>query len=125
MKTRRITLRQLQIFAPVGQFGSTNVAARTVALSQSATGAALNQLERVLGMKLFDRVGKGLRLNENGRMLMQQALGVLDAAESIENWAIDDSVRSGALKIGASTTIGNYLLPRILAHHRRRLPDAL
>jgi len=125
MKACRITLRQLQIFAAVGRAGSTNAAARAVALSQSATSAALNQLERVFGLKLFDRVGKGLQLNENGRMLMPEALAVLDGASGLERWAVDDQVRTGALRIGASTTIGNYLLPSILARHRNRLPHAL
>ena len=56
----RLTLRQLLIFAAVAESGSTTAASQRVSLSQSATSAALNELERVLGARLFDRVGKRL-----------------------------------------------------------------
>ena len=62
----RITLRQLQIFLAVAQSGSTTAAAGLVALSQSAASAALNELESLLGVQLFDRVGKRLVLNDSG-----------------------------------------------------------
>ena len=55
-----------------------------VHLSQSATSAALNELERTLSARLFDRVGKRLILNDSGRDLLSMALAVLDGAESIE-----------------------------------------
>lgn len=53
----RVTFRQLQIFIAVADRGSTTAAAGDLALSQSATSAALNELESVLGTRLFDRVG--------------------------------------------------------------------
>ena len=69
----RITLRQLGIFTAVADAGSTTAAADRVALSQSATSAALNELEAVLGARLFDRVGTRLVLNDTGRGLLSQA----------------------------------------------------
>src|SRR5215468_12612050 len=106
----RLTLRQLQIFGAVAESGSTSAAAETLALSQSATSAAVNELERLLELKLFDRVGKRLLLNDNGRALLPRGLNVLDGARSIELWARDRSSQVGILRVGASTTIGNYLL---------------
>jgi len=110
----RISLRQLQIFTAVAESGSTAAAADVVALSQSAASAGLNELESMLKNKLFDRVGKRLILNDNGRMLLPQARQMLDAAASIER---QFNVHEGptGLRIGASTTIGIYLLPSILA----------
>ncbi len=117
----RITLRQLQIFRLVAETGTTASAAESLALSQSATSAAINELERLLELQVFDRIGKRLQLNDNGRALLPTAHAVLDAAQSIERWALDRESQIGTLRIGASTTIGNYLLPGILAGFRERL----
>ena len=125
----RITLRQLAIFAAVADAGSTAAAAGRVALSQSATSAALNELEAVLGARLFDRVGTRLVLNDTGRGLLPQARAVLDGAAGIErDFGIAVGARDAAapslLRVGASTTIGNYLLPTLIADWRRARPDA-
>jgi len=120
----RLTLRQLQIFRVVAESGSTAAAAAAISLSQSATSAAINELERTLELQLFDRIGKRLQLNDNGRTLLPQALALLDAAGWIERWALDRESHIGTLRIGASTTIGNYLLPAILAGFRSSLSAA-
>lgn len=114
----RITLRQLQIFLAVAQSGSTTAAAGLVALSQSAASAALNELESLLGVQLFDRVGKRLVLNDSGRQLLPQARHMLDAAQTIERQFSDPAAGSD-LHLGASTTIGSYLLPAMIAAYRR------
>lgn len=123
MSALRLTFRQLQIFRVVAESGSTVAAAAAISLSQSATSAALNELERLLELQLFDRVGKRLQLNDNGRALLPQALALLDGAGWIERWALDHESQIGTLRIGASTTIGNYLLPSILAGFRGTLPE--
>jgi DNA-binding transcriptional LysR family regulator len=124
----RITLRQLAIFTAVADAGSTASAAQRIALSQSATSAALNELEAVLGARLFDRVGTRLVLNDTGRGLLPQARAVLDGAAGIEReFGLGGAGEGGApslLRIGASTTIGNYLLPTLIAAWRRARPDA-
>jgi DNA-binding transcriptional LysR family regulator len=118
MSNLHLTLRQLQIFAAVADSGSTSSAAEKIQLSQSATSAGLIELERMLGLKLFDRAGKKLLLNDNGRGLLPRALSVLDGAGQIERWAQSGADQIGLLQIGASTTIGNYLLPKLLASFR-------
>jgi DNA-binding transcriptional LysR family regulator len=115
MNVLRLTLRQLQIFVAVARTGSTTAASQAIALSQSATSSAINELERLLSLDLFDRVGKRLVLNDNGRALLPQALAMLDGAASIENMSHDGSAQAQSLRVGASTTIGNYVLPRLLA----------
>jgi DNA-binding transcriptional LysR family regulator len=111
----RLSLRQLQIFFAVARTGSTTAAAELVALSQSATSAALNELESVLDARLFDRVGKRLILNDNGRLLLPQAQRMLDTAAAIEQQFAYVDQAGASLHLGASTTIGNYLLPALLA----------
>jgi DNA-binding transcriptional LysR family regulator len=115
------TRRQPQICAAAARPGSTTAAARDIALSQSATSAALNELEALLGGRLFSRVGRRLVLNEHGRSMLPQARGVLDAAQGIES-RFGSAGRDSApqLRIAASTTIGNYLLPRLIAAYRRK-----
>ncbi|HMN22169.1 MAG TPA: LysR family transcriptional regulator [Ottowia sp.] len=110
----RLTLRQLQVFAAVARGGSTSAAGAAIGLSQSATSAALKELERMLGIPLFDRTGKRLLLNADGRALLPRAQALLDGAAEIERQARGVGAALAALRVGASTTIGNYLLPRLL-----------
>src|SRR5258708_35703713 len=115
----RIALRQLQIFRAVAISGSTTAAADSVALAQSATSGALNELERALGTRLFDRVGKRLILNDSGRGLLPMALAVLDGAKNIEAAQISGAYAGKAdLQLFASTTLGHYVLSRVLARIR-------
>lgn len=124
----RLTLRQLHIFTAVADTGSTTAGGLHVALSQSATSGALNELEALLGARLFDRVGKRLVLNDTGRALLPQARALLDGAQGIENqFGIANTAESSRgiathLRVGASTTIGNYLLPALMASHLRASP---
>lgn len=118
----RLSLRQLQIFAAVAETGSTTAAGLQVALSQSATSGALNELEALLGARLFDRVGKRLVLNDTGRALLPQARALLDGAQGIEDQFGAGQGIATQLRVGASTTIGNYLLPALVASYMNATP---
>jgi DNA-binding transcriptional LysR family regulator len=120
----RISLRQLQIFCAVAQTGSTSAAADAIALSQSATSAALNELEVALATKLFDRVGRRLLLNDSGKLLLPKARQVLDGVDQIEqHFRGEAGGFKSTLTVGASSTIGNYVLPHYLAEFRRVSPE--
>ncbi|MGK3128952.1 DNA-binding transcriptional regulator YeiE [Pantoea sp. C8B4] len=114
-----ITLRQIEVFTEVLKSGSTTQASQVLALSQSAVSAALADLENQLGVQLFDRVGKRLALNEHGRLLYPRAVGLLEQAGEIEQLFKEDN---GAIRLFASSTIGNYLLPGMIAAYRRDFP---
>lgn len=128
----RLTLRQLQIFVAIAEAGSTSAASDVIALSQSATSAALSELEKLLRLRLFDRVGKRLLINDAGRALLPRARSVLDVASGIErDFGVDSASPSGSgmlpptnLRLAASTTIGNYLLPMLVARFRQTSPHA-
>lgn len=124
----RLTLRQLLIFTAVADAGSTTAASELVSLSQSATSSALNELESLLGAQLFDRIGKRLRLNDNGRALLPQARALLDDAQEIESQfglgsaGVSNAPPATRLRVGASTTIGNYVLPALVAGYLKAWP---
>ena len=120
MTPLHLSLRQLQVFAAVAQGGSTAAAGTAIGLSQSATSAALNELERALDAPLFDRSGRRLLLNASGRALLPRALARLDGAAGLPRAARGEEDQPGALRIGASTTIGNYVLPRWLGRQWKR-----
>lgn len=126
----RLTLRQLLIFTAIADAGSTTAAGLRLALSQSAASGALNELENLLGAQLFDRVGKRLLLNDNGRSLLPQVRALLDSAQDIEDQfgvgggAAGHDAMATRLRIGASTTIGNYLLPQLVARYLKKWPAA-
>lgn len=116
----KISLRQLQIFIAICKSGSTSAAAELVSLSQSATSASLNELESLLNVQLFDRIGKKLVLNENGRQILPQAMQAMDIGQSIEDqFNFNGQHQKTTLHIGASTTIGNYLLPPLLSQYSK------
>lgn len=114
-----ITLRQLEVFLAVASTQSTTKGADKIALSQSAVSSALSELENQLNVQLFERIGKRLILNENARMLLPKAQALLEQAQELE---VLFQQGHGTLRIGASTTIGNYLLPQIIARYQQRYP---
>lgn len=111
-----LTLRQLDIFCAVARTGSTVAAGEELALSQSATSAALQQLETGLGVQLFERVGRHLVLNDAGRALLPQALELVEQARNVEQaFSPQGKGLAVCLRVAASTTIGTYALPPLLA----------
>lgn len=110
----RISLKQLAVFDAVARLGSVSKAAEDISLSQSATSMSLGELEGHLGAPLFHRLGKRLSLNDYGRWLQPKVHQLLMQAKEIEFSSKQGSLQ-GSLKIGASSTIGNYLVPSAIA----------
>lgn len=110
----RYSLREMQVFVAVARLGSVTRAADRLALSQSATSTALAELERASDCRLFDRIGKTLRLNTLGEQLLPKAVELLDRAQEIED-LMAGRAGLGPLRIGATLTIGNYLATLIVA----------
>lgn len=116
----RLTLRQLEVFAAIARGGTTRAAAEQVSRSQSAASNALSELEAVLGVQLFDRVGKKLMINENGRALLPKAAGIVEQA--IETEALFTTAHAAPLRLASSYTIGEYLLPGLIASWKNSHP---
>jgi DNA-binding transcriptional LysR family regulator len=118
-----ITLRQLEVFCAIARRGNVSRAAEDTAISQSAASMALAELERQLDEKLFDRFSKKLVLNDNGRALFPKAVDLLARAEEIQGLYHPGSQTVAALKAGASSTVGNYLMPGLLGACSRARPN--
>ncbi|WP_068634669.1 LysR family transcriptional regulator [Thauera butanivorans] len=119
----RFTLRQIQVFVAIASNDNVSRAAEVLSLSQSATSAALAELEGQFDQQLFDRHGRRLRLNEQGRLLLPRAVELLDRAEEMD--ALLRGERGlGSLRVGATLTIGNYLLPLIVSEFLQRHPES-
>jgi len=122
MKT---TLKQLQIFTSIAHNRNLSKAAKENFLSQSAASMSLAELERQLGKKLFDRIGRQLELNALGKSLLPKALDIIERAKEIEEICQQESSAvTGSLKVGASSTIGNYLIPKIVGDFVRQHPTS-
>lgn len=121
-----LSLRQLQIFSAVAETGTTTAAGEAIGLSQSAVSAALGELESLLGLAVFDRVGRRLVLNGHGRALLPEARALLAAVDDIERryGRAGEAAAPVRWRVGASTTIGNYLVPSRIADLRERNDQA-
>ncbi len=119
----RYTLRQLEVFVAVGRCESVSRAAKMLSLSQSAVSTALGGFERQFNGQFLDRVGKTLRLNELGRQLLPKAVELLDRAREIED-LLQGKSGLGAIEIGATLTIGNYLAALIVASFLQQHPES-
>ena len=119
----KFTLKQLEVFQAAAHFENISTAADSLALSQSAASGALQKLERTYGVQLFDRIGKKLQLNEQGKALRAKTQALLEQARALESeFARHDSL--GDLKIGATLTIGNYLAVSMVARFMREHPES-
>ena len=114
----RYTLRQLEVFLSVARFQSVSHAAKALSMSQSATSGSLADLERQFNVQLFDRVGKRLALNDLGRALRPQAEATLEQASELQ-LALQTHNQVGRLRLGATLTIGNYLVVPLMARFLR------
>jgi DNA-binding transcriptional LysR family regulator len=114
-----VTLEQLRIFVAVAEREHVTAAARDLNLTQSAVSNAVAALEERHGVRLFDRVGRGVMLNANGRSFLPEARAVLAGAKAAEMALADMSgLRRGRLAIFSSQTIASYWLPRrLVAFH--------
>ena len=118
-----MTLEQLRIFAAVADKQHVTQAARELNLTQSATSAAIAALEGRYGVKLFDRVGRGIVLTHTGRAFLTEARAVLSRARGAEQVLRDlAGLKTGKLVLAASQTVANYWLPTRLQAFQAAYP---
>lgn len=116
-------LTQLRTFQEVAKCGSLTGAGEKLCTSQPAISRQIASLEKELGLSLFSRHSRGVILTEAGRCLfgyVEKSLVLLENAEKA--LAELHNLESGTIAIGASTTIGNYLLPDWLTSFNKSNP---
>lgn len=118
-------LHQLKYFVAVAETGGFSKAARRCYIAQPSLSQQIKKLERELGQKLFERLGRTTVLTEAGRALLPRARVILKEAGDIKT-AIKEDVSSGAghLSVGLIPTIAPYILPGALKRFYESFPRA-
>lgn len=106
--------RRLHTFHVVAEEGTVTAAAKRLAVSQPAVSQQIQQLEEAVGTPLFIRESRGVRLTPAGQSLLAHARAI-DAALADAFSEVARHQASQSLRIGASTTVANHLLPALLA----------
>ncbi len=116
-----MNLQQLRTFRVVAQQRSYSRAAQLLYLSQPGVSLQVRALEQSIGMPLFERSGRQLRLTEAGVALLDYADRILSLVDESQQ-ALEElgNARRGIVRVAASTTAGIYIVPRALGgfHHQ-------
>ena len=119
-----LNFSQLAAFRAVADAGSVGRGAEKLLVSQPAVSKHVKQLERTLGITLFDRTPRGVRPTPAGALLADYARRIFSLADEAEQAVADlRGLRRGNLAIAASPTLGVYFLPELLVRFRRRFPQ--
>ena len=118
----KLTLRQMEIFLNVVASGHLTNVAKEMNLSQSAISMSIKELENILGRPVFDRINKKLVLNEVGRAFFKEIDPIYRKLTDIE-FEFKNSENKGIIRVGASTTIVDYLMPSIICKYMSAYPD--
>jgi DNA-binding transcriptional LysR family regulator len=119
-----MNLDQLETFLAVARTESFTKAGPVVHRTQSAVSRQIQELERSVGVPLFERLGKRVLLTDAGRTLFRDAPKLLQQAESLRELLRDIGEGiSGELRIGATISAANTFIPDVLARFRRRHPS--
>ncbi|MEU2876571.1 LysR family transcriptional regulator [Streptomyces sp. NPDC007070] len=117
-------LGALELLLAVARLGSLGGAARELGITQPAASSRIRSMERQLGLALVDRSPRGSRLTDAGALVTDWARRVVEAAEAFDagTQALRDR-RDSRLRVAASMTIAEYLLPGWLIALRGHRPD--
>lgn len=121
---RTLNLHQLATFQVVAKYCSFVRAAEELHFSQPAVSAQIRHLEKTLGVKLFDQIGRKTHLTQAGEELYLYSQKIFSVIE--ETLEIIEALRSpqyGRLSVGADTTVGSYVIPGLLGKFRQIYPE--
>lgn len=106
-----MTLRHMIIFRTVceSDYNSTK-AAEQLHMTQPAISLAIKELEQYYGVRLFDRIGRRLKITDSGKLFLQYAIHITDLFDDMET-GLRDWDSKGILRVGASITIGSQFMP--------------
>ncbi len=114
----------IQSFLAVAETGSLSAAARRLGASQPTVGRQIRQIETQLGLKLFIRQPRGLKLTETGQLLLDPAKTMRNAMSQIALTAAgQESGLTGTVRLTASAFVSRFILPDIIAVLRQSAPQ--
>jgi DNA-binding transcriptional LysR family regulator len=115
---------RLKVFRSVATLLSFTKAANELFISQPAISKHIQELEKEYGVQLFDRIGNRIQLTRAGQLMLDHACKIIDAYQNLDFDMKKLTEKSGGeLRIGASTTISQYVLPELIAEFRKLYPD--
>lgn len=118
-----MNFEQLRSFQSVAREGGFSRAADALFLNQSTVSMQVAALERELGLKLFRRLGRRVVLTDAGEVMLGYTFRILSLMEAARKSMVEfRDLSRGELRVGASLTIGNYLIPEVLGEFRLRYP---
>lgn len=119
-----ISIKQLHYALAIEKTLHFKKAAEACNVSQSALSTAINELEKQLGLTIFERNNKQVLVTNNGQLILNKAKKVkLELDELMQISQINKAPFSSAMTIGVIPTIGPYLLPKVLPEVRRQYPS--
>ena len=114
------TLKQLRYFEALAQHLHFGMAADTCSISQPALSMQIKELEEIIGIALFERSARQVRLTQFGRVFETRAREILRASDDLSDLArASQSQLTGQLRLGFIPTIAPYLLPKFIANMQR------
>src|SRR6516165_11523293 len=117
-------MHQLRYFVAIARTGSFSRAAEQCFVSQPSLSQQIQKLEKSLGQRLFDRLGRRAALTDAGRLLLERAEVILETVDDTERQLRDaDDQQGGRLAVGAIPTIAPYLLPLVVPRFLKRYPQ--
>ena len=117
-----MNINHLKVFQAVCMEGSVTKAAQKLYMSQPTVSHIISGLEEELGVRLFDRISRRVRLNEVGKLFLEKTDRLLELYGQLENSA-QELEHTAPLRIGSSITIANFLLPGVLRRFQAQYPD--
>ncbi|MEM8520962.1 LysR family transcriptional regulator [Flavobacterium sp. PL12] len=115
---------RLKVFYTVAKRLSFTKAATELFITQPAISKHVNELEEQYKIKLFERNGSRISLTTAGEVLLKHSAGIFDIYREIDfDMSALINERSGVLRIGASTTISQYIIPPILARFHQKMEN--
>jgi DNA-binding transcriptional LysR family regulator len=119
---RRLTLRQLKVFETVARLSGFNRAAKELHLAQPTVSLQVRQLADIIGMPLYEQVGRKIYITEAGALVCAAAESVSGAFERLEMQLAElKGLKTGRLKVAVVTT-AKYFIPRLLGPFTRHHP---
>ena len=116
---------QLRYVCAVAETGSFSRAAERCNVAQPSLSQQVLKLEEDLGAKLFDRLGRSVRLTEAGRVFLPHARSIMNEIETARSSVADKCTAArGSVAVGVIPTIAPYLMPRYTAAFTKKYPEA-
>lgn len=118
-----MNIRKLEIFCKTAKCLNMSQVAKDMYISQPSISQCISEIESEIDTKLFDRIGKKLYLTHEGRIFYEYTRRILNIYEEGINVVQSSKCNKGKVVIGASTTIGAYMMPHIIHKFNKKEKD--